>query len=226
MTTDSSGGAEFAARGDARGAAPARPRDGDAHRHAARWRATPRFRCSPIAIGPKLSTRQLGRARAALAAAAALAGAGAARARRPTTCCLVHYKKEQLLVRDAARGAATHGRVGGVGSRALPAAPGAAAPRLPARGRAGGARDGDLRGHARARSPRSACPTRRSSWSPTCCAPRKSASARRAERACAQRARDPRRGVRRRLHLALSPQEAQRRGRARGAARSTIRAST
>ena len=57
MTTDSSGGAEFAAVEMLEALRRARQRDRDAHRHARDRARTPASRSAPLDIGPKLSTR-------------------------------------------------------------------------------------------------------------------------------------------------------------------------
>ena len=121
MTTDSSGGAEFAAvemlealrqRGHETVMLTDMPAIGARHRG----------RGPAVALGPKLSTGSWVGPDAALAVAARGACAPRCSAQAPYDVLMVHYKKEQLLAAHAAGAAAQHGRVGGVGTRAVPAA--------------------------------------------------------------------------------------------------------
>ena len=117
MTTDSSGGAEFAAvemldalrqRGHETVMLTDMPGIGARHGGGG----------VRIDIGPKLSTRHLGR----LALRWPLLSGGCARALEeqvPYDVLLVHYKKEQLLARHAPQAAAQHRRVGRVGPGAV-----------------------------------------------------------------------------------------------------------
>ena len=134
MTTDSSGGAEFAAvemldalrqRGHETVMVtdvPAMARDTE-------------VRVAPVSLGAEAVHHELGEPRAALAVAAHAPARARFARRRPYDVLMVHYKKEQLLARHAPRSAAQHARVGGVGTGAVPAAARHPPPRLPAGGR-------------------------------------------------------------------------------------------
>ena len=90
-----------------------------------RWHATRGVRVVPISIGPKLSTGSWPASRCAGRCWCARLR-DALRAQAPYDVLMVHYKKEQLLGADPAAGAASHGRLGGVGAGAVPAAAGPA----------------------------------------------------------------------------------------------------
>ena len=146
MTTDSSGGAEFAAVEMLEALRQRGHETVHAHRSCPASAGTPTWRCSPISLGPKLSSTSWAGLAAALAAAARAPAPRAARPRRPTTCCWSTTRRSSCwpaCCPTTLRGTVVWAEWGPV---PFPLRKGQPAPRLPRGRRARRARDGGLRG--------------------------------------------------------------------------------